>query len=520
MSTSWLGLADVWRHQATPQERHGHARSLRRRMRRADVANCQAITVSGQYCARFWPDLVSTVNVTTSSLLRSSSAACPSTPPCRCDGVLSSIAAVARRALAPRQPGQSPGAPTDPSGDPAPARERYPAPNDRLHLRVTVAGTDLILATNLMASLHRDRLGEKVASVADRRSDVVTPVAFSSRASDHNPPALDTRSVPVSAPPARSPRLGLRHPASPVRPRSARAPGSARPLVHHPADCAMIVTDPLAPSLCRARVHRIMTDPCYPPASPPPPPDAPPCPSPAPAPPPRSRPPAATAPARKGPVTAEGKARASRNALKHGLTAIHHLVLEDEVPDDLDELIATDHRRDRCRCRDRGPPRPPARHRLLEGRAGGADRDRPVRRRPQAAPAAARLRVGGGRPAHHLRPQALQRHPRPAGPERPRDRPLPQGAAPAPQGRARRGHGRTRAGRGKRTREPAAARQRRRRNPPTADDSGPEPAAERTRAPDATCRGTSAELDRLLAARRSGRAWRGSPPPAPCCRWA
>ena len=39
-------------------------------------------------------------------------------------------------------------------------------------------GADLILATNLMASVRRDQLGEKVASLADRRSEIVAAVDF------------------------------------------------------------------------------------------------------------------------------------------------------------------------------------------------------------------------------------------------------------------------------------------------------------------------------------------------------
>ncbi len=45
------------------------------------------------------------------------------------------------------------------------------------------------------------------------------------------------------------------------------------------------------------------------------------------------RPAVATAPSRAGPNTPEGKARASRNALKHGLCAGHHVVVEGESPE-------------------------------------------------------------------------------------------------------------------------------------------------------------------------------------------
>ena len=56
---------------------------------------------------------------------------------------------------------------------------------------------------------------------------------------------------------------------------------------------------------------------------------------------------------------------------------------------------------------------------------------------PKLRPPAHVNQEGAGRPADHLRRQALQRHPRRPGPDRPRDQPLPQGAAPAAQGHAR-----------------------------------------------------------------------------------
>ena len=185
--------------------------------------------------------------------------------------------------------------------------------------------------------------------------------------------------------------------------------------------------------------------------------DHPPCPPPphAPAPPPRSKPPAATAPAPaarsrrgQGPLLPQrAQARPRRPA---ALRARGRGPLRARGAD------RPPHGRGRPRDRDRGPAGQAHGDRVLEERAGRADRGGFVRRRPQAPPAAGRLRVGGGRSPHHLRPQALQRRPRLPGPAGQGAVPLPEGAAPAPPRAARRMHGRTRADAAERTRRARA----------------------------------------------------------------
>ena len=186
--------------------------------------------------------------------------------------------------------------------------------------------------------------------------------------------ALSPDTTAWAAPPALA-SLGLLFPARPLLPPSGRLPED------HYRYVAVIRI-----------VIGSYSDPCYPAAGPAPP-DAP-------MPEPRPRSPAQIEASRrngarsKGPVTAEGKARASRNALearphRHAPPGARGRGARraggaDRPPD----------RRGRRRVRDRGPAGAAAGHRVLEGRAGRADRGRPVRRRPQAPPAAARLRSG------------------------------------------------------------------------------------------------------------------------------
>ena len=164
----------------------------------------------------------------------------------------------------------------------------------------------------------------------------------------------------------------------------------------------------------------------------------------------------------RGPVTEEGKARASRNALKHGLTAMHHLVLEDEAPSELEEMTA--------RLMAEVEPMSEIEARIARRLAIAFWKGERAERievalfdaAPKLRPPQAGYQWEQADPLDHLRPQALQRRARLPGAAGPRDQPLPQGAARTAQGRARGRHGRTRGDAGKQTREPPGTRQRRR----------------------------------------------------------
>lgn len=49
---------------------------------------------------------------------------------------------------------------------------------ERLHLPVQVEDQQLVLATDLMASIRRDQLGRKVGSLADRHDEIVAAIDF------------------------------------------------------------------------------------------------------------------------------------------------------------------------------------------------------------------------------------------------------------------------------------------------------------------------------------------------------
>ena len=269
-------------------------------------------------------------------------------------------------------------------------------------------------------SAHREKAPESGSSPLDAYHCEPGSASRANRRSRPAPPApmpASTTNLPTTSPTRNALSLlavaapDLRHRRSrprTCRPRSARASGSARHLLHRPAVWLKISTCPSTPPAGSSRPRRsefrsvLHCGPICATIG------RPPCPSHAPALPPRSRPRAATAPlqgprhARRQGARLEERARA--RPVRHAASRPRGRGAGRPGGPDRHR-----HRGDRGRDRDRAPPRPPPRHRVLEGRAGREDRDRPVRRGTQAPAAAVRLRVGGGRPAHHLRRQTLQR---------------------------------------------------------------------------------------------------------------
>ena len=167
----------------------------------------------------------------------------------------------------------------------------------------------------------------------------------------------------------------------------------------------------------------------------------------------------------RGPVTAEGKARSSRNALKHGLAALEHFVLEDEAPSELEELAA--------RLMAEIEPESEIEARLVKRMAIAFWKSERAERIEVALfDAAPKLRPPQAgfewEVADPLTTFDLKRFNAVRGyqAQQGRELPLPQGAAAAATRAARGMHGRTRHDLTERTREPVHTRQRRR--PPDA----------------------------------------------------
>ena len=205
----------------------------------------------------------------------------------------------------------------------------------------------------------------------------------------------------------------------------------------------------------------------------------------------------------RGPVTAEGKARTSRNALKHGLAALQHFVLEDEAPSELEELTA--------RLMAESRPESEIEARLVKRMAIAFWKSERAERIEVALfDAAPKLRPPQAgfewEEADPLTTFDLKRFNAVRGYQAQQGRelsPLPQGAAPAAPRAARGMHGRTRAHVAERTREPARTRQRRHPQARAAAEPIPERVLENKPEPDpldALPEPVRAELDRLLAA--------------------